>query len=207
MLWANAWSSAVCDGNWDKPMNQMKWWPKLAYSISTCTTSVALLVHLLHPPTSFRSLSLLDMLLLSLMSLSTPVNILEAARSCRMCEMELQSDALSDTHTELKMIVTLVLRSHTSPTAIFLGSTTLGQIREMDWTQRKGRSRETQRLKILKPQLEDEEEAMSCCFQHKHWFTWNSQISWSLTLNWSSSFKIHHSATLISPTYRKQRWD
>lgn len=98
MLWAHTWSSAVCDGNWDKSMNQMKWWPKLAYSISTCTTSVALLIHLLHPPTSFHSLSLPDMLLLSLMSLLTPVNISEAARSCIICEMELQSDALSDTH-------------------------------------------------------------------------------------------------------------
>lgn len=69
---------------------------------------------------------------LSLMSLSTPVNISEAARSCIICEVELRADALSDTHAELKMIVTLVMGSHTSPTTISLGSTTLGEIREMD---------------------------------------------------------------------------
>lgn len=69
---------------------------------------------------------------LSLMSLSTPVNISEAARSCIICEVEPWADALSDTHTELKMIVTLVLRSHTSPTTISLGSTTLGEIRKKD---------------------------------------------------------------------------
>lgn len=68
---------------------------------------------------------------LSLMSLSTPVNISEAARSCIICEVEPRADTLSDTHTKLKMIVTLLLGSRTSPTTISLGSTTLWQIREM----------------------------------------------------------------------------
>lgn len=53
-------------------------------------------------------------------------------QSCIICEMEPCSDALSDTHTELKMIVTLVLGSRTSPATILLGLTTLGAIREME---------------------------------------------------------------------------
>lgn len=132
-------------------INQMTWWWKL---IATCMTSLALLVHLLHPPTFFsRLLSLLVMLLLWPMSLSTPVNISQAAWSCIISEMELQPDVLSDTLTELKIIVTLVLGSHTSQTAILLGSTTVGEIREMDWTRRKERGRDTQRLEIERQQL------------------------------------------------------
>lgn len=69
---------------------------------------------------------------LSLMSLSTLVNISEAARSCIICEAELQPDTLSDTHTELETIVALVLGCYSSSTTIFGGSTTLGKIREMD---------------------------------------------------------------------------
>lgn len=65
------------------------------------------------------------MLPLSVMSLSTLVNISEAVRSCILCEVEPRADAVSDTHTELKMIVTLVLRRNTSPTTISLASTTL----------------------------------------------------------------------------------
>lgn len=85
---------------------------------------------------------------LSRMSLSTPVNISKAVRSCIICEVELQADALSDTHTELKMIVTLVLGSHT-PTTISLGSTTLEQIREMDAEERRGeRDAEVEDLKL-----------------------------------------------------------
>lgn len=68
---------------------------------------------------------------LSLMSLSTPVNSAEAARSC-IIWWSCGADALSDTRTELKMIVTLVLGSHTSPATISLGSTTVGEIRETD---------------------------------------------------------------------------
>lgn len=56
---------------------------------------------------------------LSLMSLSTLVNISESARSCIICEVELQADTLSDTHTELKMIVTLALGCYSSSTTIF----------------------------------------------------------------------------------------
>lgn len=61
-----------------------------------------------------------------------PCKHLWAVRSCIICEVELWADALSDTHTELKMIVTMALESHTSPTTISLGSTTPGEIREMD---------------------------------------------------------------------------
>lgn len=46
---------------------------------------------------------------LSQMSLSTPVNTSEAARSRIICGMEPRADAPSDTRTELKMIVALVL--------------------------------------------------------------------------------------------------
>lgn len=53
-------------------------------------------------------------------------------QSCIICETEACSDALSDTHTELKIIVTLVLRSHTSPATILLGLTALGVIREIE---------------------------------------------------------------------------
>lgn len=75
---------------------------------------------------------------LSLISLSTLVNISEAVRSSIICEVEPRADALSDTRTELRMIVTLVLGCHTSLTAIVLGSTTQEEIREMDCTQRRG---------------------------------------------------------------------
>lgn len=61
-----------------------------------------------------------------------PCKHLSLARSCIICEVELQADTLSDTHTELKMIVTLVLGCYSSSTTIFLGSTALGKIREMD---------------------------------------------------------------------------
>lgn len=60
---------------------------------------------------------------------------METARrlqSCIICEMEPCSDALSDTHTELKMIVTPVLGSRTSPATILLGLTALGAIREIE---------------------------------------------------------------------------
>lgn len=69
---------------------------------------------------------------LSLMSLSTPSNISEAARSSIISEVELRADVLSDAHTELKMIVMLAVGNHSSPNTISLGSTTLGEIREMD---------------------------------------------------------------------------
>lgn len=38
--------------------------------------------------------------------------------------------------------------NHSSPNTIALGSTTLGEIREMDWTQRRGKGRETQRWRF-----------------------------------------------------------
>lgn len=78
------------------------------------------------------------MLPLSLMSLSTLVNISKAAWSCIICEVEPRADALSDTHTELKMIVTLVLGSHTSLPAISLSSTTVWEITEMDCGEQRG---------------------------------------------------------------------
>ena len=96
---------------------------------STCITILALGVHALHLSKPLQTLSPLSMLLLSLMLLSTHVNISEAARSCIKWEMELRSDALSETRTRMKIIVISVLESHTSPTTIFLISATLSEIR------------------------------------------------------------------------------
>ncbi len=133
---------------------------------------------------------------LSLMSLSTPVNISEATRSCIICEVEPRADALSDTHTELKLIVTLVLGSHTSPTTISLGSTTPGEIREMDWTQRRGKDRHGQRFKSHGLRWRGGYVMVFSIRQidakTKYWFAWNLQILCSLTLNRSNSFNIYH---------------
>lgn len=67
-----------------------------------------------------------------MMSLSTLVNTSEAARSRIICEVKARADALSDTHTELKMIVALVLETHFSHHYLTWFNDTWGEIREMD---------------------------------------------------------------------------
>lgn len=127
-------------------------WALWKVSLQALTKGEVTYINLYSSPFShlLNFLSVLPMLLVSLMLLLTHVYISEAARSCIICEMEMQPDALPDIHWELEMIVTLVQGSHTSSTTIFLGSTTLGEIREIEGQRHRERRFKSHGLKVKK---------------------------------------------------------